>query len=140
MQEGQNTKTIQDMYAAFGRGDIQAVLALASEDIVWKPVHGAASYVPTAGERRGKAAVADFFKTLAESIDFQEFQPKQFVAQGDTVVVLGSYTATAKSTGRQFRSEWTMVFTLKNAKVVEFREYADSAAINASFQGAAARV
>jgi uncharacterized protein len=139
MQE-ENTKTIQDMYAAFGRGDIQTLLAVMSEDIVWKPVLGAASYVPTAGERRGKAAVADFFKTLAQSIDFQEFQPKQFVAQDDTVVALGSYAATAKATGRPFKSEWTMVFTFKNGKVVEFKEYADSAAINASFQGAATRV
>ena len=139
MQEAQNTKAIQDMYGAFGRGDVQALLALVDESIVWKPILGAASYVPTAGERRGKAAVADFFKTLSETIAFQEFQPKQFVAQGDTVVALGSYAATAKATGRPFRSEWTMVFTLKNGKVVEFREYADSAAINASFQGAAAR-
>ena len=140
MQEAQNTKMIQDMYAAFGRGDTQGVLSHIDEQVVWRPVMGTASYVPTAGERRGKPAVTEFFKILGETVAFQEFQPKQFVAQGDTVVALGSYTATAKSTGRQFRSEWTMVFTLKNGKVVEFKEYADSAAINASFQGAAARV
>ena len=140
MQEDQNTKTIQDMYAAFGRADAQGVLSHIDEQVVWRPIMGAASFVPTAGERRGKAAVGEFFKTLAETIAFQEFQPKQFVAQGDTVVALGTYKATAKATGRPFTSEWTMVFTLKNGKVVEFKEYADTAAINASFQGAAARV
>jgi len=140
MQEAENSKTIQDMYAAFSRGDIQGVLAHIDEQVVWRPVLGTASYVPTAGERRGKVAVAEFFKILGETVAFQEFQAKQFVAQGDTVVALGHYAATAKTTGRPFKSEFTMVFTLKNRKVVEFKEFADSAAINASFQNASARV
>src|SRR6266852_2694848 len=101
MQETQNTKTVQDMYAAFGRGDAQGLLAHVDEQVIWKPIMGAASFVPTAGERRGKTAVAEFFQILGETIAFQDFQPKQFVAQGDTVVALGSYAATAKATGRQ---------------------------------------
>jgi ketosteroid isomerase-like protein len=140
MQENQNTKTVQDIYAAFGKGDIASVLAAMDEQIVWKPVMGAASYVPTAGERRGKAAVGEFFRILGDTVAFQEFQPQEFIAQGDTVVALGRYTGASKAGGPQFSGQWAMVFGFRNGKIVEFREYADTASLNAAFQGAAARV
>src|SRR4051812_6040717 len=103
MQESQNTMIVQNIYAAFGRGDLPVLLDALDEQILWRPVLGAASYVPTAGERRGKAAVAEFFKILNETIAFEDFQPKEFVAQGDQVVAIGQYTGRAKATGRQFR-------------------------------------
>jgi ketosteroid isomerase-like protein len=61
MQEAQNTKVAQEAYAAFGRGDVQSILDRLADDVIWKPVYGAAAYVPTSGERRGKPAVATFF-------------------------------------------------------------------------------
>jgi uncharacterized protein len=133
MQEAQNTKVVQDAYAAFGRADIPRVLGYMSEDFLWRPVTGAAAYVPFAGERRGKPAVAEFFKKVAESEDFEQFEPREFVAQGDKVVALGHYRAKSRTTGRTFESDFVMVFTLEGGKVTSFQEFSDSAAINASF-------
>ncbi len=93
MQEAQNTKIVQDAYDAFGRGDVQTLLGYFDEAILWKPVHGAARHVPTAGERRGKAAVGEFFKIVSEQVNFLRFEPKEFVAQGDKVVAIGHYVA-----------------------------------------------
>lgn len=137
MQEAQNTKVVQDAYAAFGRGDIPALLSTLADDIVWTGVYGTGPHVPTAGERRGKAAVAEFFKQVAENITFSRFEPKEFVATGDKVVALGHYTATTP-TKRGFDSDFAMVFTLRNGKVVRFQEFCDSAAINAAYDGRAA--
>ena len=94
MEEARNTAVIQEAYAAFGRGDIQTLLSTLADDIVWMGVYGAGSHVPTAGERRGKAAVAEFFKQVAENVNFSRFEPKEFIATGDKVVALGYYTAT----------------------------------------------
>ena len=133
MQEAQNTKVIQDAYAAFGRGDIPALLGYMTDDIHWKPVTGAAHSVPFSGERRGKAGVADFFKQVADSEDFEQFEPREFIAQGNTVVALGHYRAKAKATGRTVDSDFVMVFRLENGKVKAFQEFLDSAALNAAF-------
>ena len=116
MQEAQNTRIVQDMFAAFGRGDAQALVAAVDDQVVWRPVIGAAPYVATAGERRGKAGVGEFFRVLGETLTFNEFTPKEFVAQGDKVVAIGTYTGTPKATGRQFEGEWTMVFTSETAR------------------------
>ncbi|HEY7499141.1 MAG TPA: nuclear transport factor 2 family protein [Vicinamibacterales bacterium] len=132
MNEAQNTKVVQDAYAAFLKQDLHALLALMDEQIVWKPVTGAGRHVPTAGERRGVGAVAEFFKIVAQVYQFSRFEPQQFIAQGDTVVTLGHYTATT-STGGSMDSDFVMIFTIRGGKIVQFQEFLDSAALNAAF-------
>jgi ketosteroid isomerase-like protein len=132
MPEAQNTKVVQDAYAAFARSDIQTLLTYVADDIVWVGVYGAESHVPTSGERRGKAAVAEFFKQVAANVNFSRFEPKEFVATGDKVVALGHYTATTPLK-KGFDSDFAMVFTLRNGKVTHFQEFCNSAAINAAY-------
>ena len=131
--ESQNTQIVQDAYAAFLRGDVASLLGLMSDDIVWEPVLGTASHVPFAGKRQGKPAVAEFFQLVATTEDFTQFEPREFIAQGDTVVAIGHYRSTTKPAGKTFDADFAMVFTLKDGKVVRFREFTDSAAVNAAF-------
>ncbi len=42
MSEAQNTKVVQEAYAAFSRGDIPTLLGFMTDDIHWQPVIGAA--------------------------------------------------------------------------------------------------
>jgi ketosteroid isomerase-like protein len=132
MQETQNTKVVQDAYAAFGRGDVESIVGLLSDNVVWKGVYGAAPHVPTAGERRGKAAVREFFKLVAEHVSFSSFEPNEFVATGNKVVALGHYTAKTPI-GKSFDADFAMVFTVENGKVTAFQEFTDSAAINGAY-------
>ena len=133
MQEAQNVSVVQDAYAAFGRSDIPALLGYMTDDIHWQPVIGTAKHVPFSGDRQGKASVAEFFRQVAESEDFEQFEPREFIAQGDKVVAIGHYRAQTKATGRTFESDFVMVFTLRDGKVAGFQEFTDSAAINAAF-------
>lgn len=132
MREAQNTKVVQDAYAAFGHGDIQTLLTYFADDIVWTAVYGTGSHVPTSGERRGKTAVAEFLKQVADNVHFSRFEPKEFVATGDKVVALGHYMATTPIK-KGFDSDFAMVFTLRNGKVTHFQEFCNSAAINAAY-------
>ena len=70
MGEAQSVTVVQNAYAAFGRGDIATLLSYMSDDFTWQPVIGTAKHVPFSGERKGKAAVGEFFKEVAESEDF----------------------------------------------------------------------
>ncbi len=133
MLEQQNTKLIQDAYAAFGRGDIPTLLGYLDDSIVWSAIHGASPAMPTSGVWQGKTRVAEFFQKLAGEQTFHAFEPREFIAQGDTVVVLGHYESTFTHNGKKFASDWVMVFTVSNGKITRFREYADSAALNAAF-------
>jgi ketosteroid isomerase-like protein len=133
MTEPDNIKAVQSAYAAFGRGDVPAILAMMSDDVDWQAVVGVEPKVPTGGLRHGRSGVAEFFRQLGENLDFQQFEPREFLAHGDKVVTLGHFRAAVKSTGRSFSTDWVMVFSFHGDKVVRFREYVDAAAINAAF-------
>jgi uncharacterized protein len=139
MLEADNTKVVKEAYAAFGRGDIPALLKTLDDKVTWKAVTGAGPQVPFAGERHGKASVAEFFRLLAEVQTFEQFEPREFIAQGNKVVTLGHYKGMPKGTSKLFESDFVMVFTLREGKVVHFQEFTDSAGVNAAWEGIRAR-
>jgi ketosteroid isomerase-like protein len=138
MSEAGNTQVVKDAYAAFQRGDVNAILALLDENVEWEAVKGAEGVAPHAGVRRGRAAVGEFFATVGSTLDFHVFDPQEFVAQGDAVVAVGAYKATVKATRRSVSSDWVMVFTIRNGQITRFREFTDSAALIRGYLGAAA--
>jgi len=127
-----NTETIQKAYECFGKADIPGLLELFSDDISWTiPEIDNAAF---AGARNGKAAVAEFFTQLNEGEDITHFAPKEFIAENDRVVVLGETTATVRSTGKTYSTDWVHVFTVADGKVTSFLEFFDNAAATRAFQ------
>ena len=129
-----NIAVVQDLYAAFGRGDVATILDGLAPDVDWCSV-GRASDFPAFGPRSGHAAVADFFKTVAENETFSEFLPQEFHASGDKVFVTGRYSLTMTKTGRPATCEWVHVFTLRDGKVARWREHTDTAQFAAVWHG-----
>ena len=121
-----HVEVVRGTYEAFGRGDIPALLELLTEDVEWT-LQGPPE-IPFAGTARGRAAVAAFFARVAETIEFLRFEPRQFVARGDTVVVLGYERNRIKSTGRTFEQEWAHTYTLRDGKIARGRFFEDTAA------------
>lgn len=134
MNETDNIELVKDAYQKFGSGDIEGLLNHLSDDVDWKTpnVEGA----DFTGERKGREAVGEFFSLLADAEEFSKFEPTEFIAQGDRVVVLGNSNATIKSTGRSAESDWVHVFKISDGKVTSFHEFFDSAAIERAYQKA----
>ena len=131
---GQNVDVVQRTYEAVGRGDIPALLDLLTDDVEWT-LQGP-SVVPFAGTRRGREGVAEFFSLVGETLEFEQFEPREFVAQGDTVVVLGFERNLIKPTGRTFEQEWAHVYTLRDGKIAKVRCFEDTAAYVVAFDAA----
>ena len=137
MSEQQNVEIVRRGYEAFGRGDIDALLNLLDENVEWTTP--GPSDLPTAGQRRGREQVRQFFGALMETFEIQQFVPQTFVAQGDHVIVLGSDTATVKASGKDVAESWAHAFVVRNGTIVAFQEYLDTAASVAELHAAAAR-
>jgi ketosteroid isomerase-like protein len=139
MNEQANIETVQEAYGAFARGDIEGVLATLTEDVVWK-MPGEPG-IPFAGTRHGQSGVGEFFRLLNVTDEVLQFEPREFFAKGDKVVVLGLYRARARATGKIIDYEWAQVFTLQNGKISGWAEFCDTAAIAAAYilQSTAAR-
>ena len=126
MEASTNVAVVRQVYEALGRGDVPAVLELLSEDVEW--VYQGPSTIPFAGTRHGRDGVGEFFSLLGETLEFEQFEPREFVAQDDRVVVVGFERNLIKSTGRTFEQEWVHDFTLKEGKVSKVRSFEDTAA------------
>jgi len=132
MSAEENVQTAKEGYAAFGRGDVPAILELLTDDIEWiEP--GPADVIPAAGTYRGKEEVAGFFATLGENAEIHKFEPHEFIAQGDHVVVLIHSESTVKRTGRKVTDHLAHVWTFKGAKLARFEVFSDTAAIVAAY-------
>ena len=129
-----NLDVIRRGYYAFGRGDINTLLESFDEQVSW--VTPGPPELATSGRRTGRQEVAEFFVSVNELFDIQRFEPKDFLAQGDRVVVVGSETARARSTGNVIELDWVHVFTMRNGKVVAFQEFFDTAAVVAALSAA----
>jgi ketosteroid isomerase-like protein len=138
MSEQDNIQIVKEAYAAFKSGDIQAVLDKLSDDVVWS-LPGPTDILPVSGERRGREQVGQFFSALDENQEARQFEPQEFVAQGEKVVVLGQYRWLVKKTGREFASDWAHVFTVRDGKVVGFQEYYDTNVCVEAYRSAAAQ-
>jgi uncharacterized protein len=128
MQE--NVQIAKDTFAAIGRGDMQGLLALFAEGIEWT-IPGE---WPLAGTHRGHAGVADLFQKAFEMVEFSFLEAREFVAQGDRVLVAGLSRARVKATNRTFEDHWVFAFTIRNGKVTNIREYIDTLAVARGFE------
>src|SRR5438270_8720930 len=105
-----NVAVVQQAYEDFVRGDIPAVLEALTEDVQWT-MQGP-SVIPFAGTFRGREGIAQFFSLLFETLEFEQFEPRKFIGQGDTVVVVGYERDVVKQTGRGFEGQWAHIYTL----------------------------
>jgi ketosteroid isomerase-like protein len=98
-----NVESVQALYDAFGRGDTASILDQLADDVQWDqetPSYGIRIYEPGSG----KDHVKRFFEAVADDIEFQKFQPMNFLTGGDQVAVTIDIEATVKPTGKSFKA------------------------------------
>jgi ketosteroid isomerase-like protein len=122
----ENVQIVKDFFAAIGRGDTQALLALSADDIEWiVPGEG----WPLAGTHRGHAGLADLLQTASKELETSFPVPPEYVAQGDRVLVVGSAEGTIKATGKALEDNWVFAITVRDGKLTNIREYIDTQAL-----------
>ncbi len=126
MNEQENTKLVQRTYELFKSGDIETLLNMYSDDIVWQLPE--MENVPFGGKRSGRENVGEFFSVVNDSLEVLQNEPTEFIAQGDKVVVLGHHSWRVKATGREVSSDFAHIHTVKDGKITSFHEYMDTAA------------
>jgi uncharacterized protein len=119
---GVNSKVVETAYAAFGRGDIPAIIEMLSDDVDWR----SPETLPHGGAFQGKGGVMKFFEGIGAAWD------TDFGIDIDIVDDLGADAGIGVVRGRGTlrgggRAEYNAVhiFTVRDGKIVRFREYVD---------------
>lgn len=127
-----NIAQTQKLFEAFGNGDIPGILELVEDDIRIE-FYGPSDVIPYAGSYDGKGEAQTFFETVLSSVEIHQFEPMEFLADKDKVVVTGHLNLTAKSTGRSIDSDFVHVITMRNGRWLKFRDFMDTAVATAAF-------
>ncbi len=124
-----NVRVVEDVYAAFGRGDVPAVLGAFDPKIEWREAEGN-PYSPSGEPWIGPAAVVEnLFLKLASDWDRFTVHPEQFHDAGGTVVVEARYTGTHKPTRKSLDCQACHVWKIRSGKITSFQQYVDTAAM-----------
>jgi uncharacterized protein len=116
--EETNAALIISAYEAFGRGDIQSVLTIPTEDILWHvPGRG-----PLSRDCCGPDEVLGFFDHFMRLSDGTfRVQINEVFAKGDRVVIL--CTESARRGGRNWSTPQVHLWTIKDGRASAFRQY-----------------
>jgi ketosteroid isomerase-like protein len=122
-----NGSLLRNLYDAFARGDIPAVLGAMRPDIHWHQAEGN-PYRPTGEPWVGPDAVLhELFLKLGAEWDGFSIQTKAFHDAGDSVIVEARYSGTYRPTGKSMDAQVCHVWDVRDGKVSRFQQYVDTA-------------
>jgi len=122
---GQNVEVIKGLYAAFGRGDVAAVLGAFDANIQWKEAEGV-RYADGNPYRDPMAVAEGVFMRIMADVDNFTVTPEQFLEGGDGVLAEGRYRGKVKATGKPIYAQFAHVWRLRDGKIVGFQQYTDT--------------
>ena len=128
MDEQANLQTVQGFYRTVNDGDLAATLKLIADDLDWKDVGADKDIYFWSTPVHGREEFERYGQALFEALEFQAFQPDEFIVGRDTVVVLAHERCLVRATGRVVEANWAQIFTLRDGLICKFREYSDTAA------------
>jgi len=133
MNEQENVALVKRALAAFGGGDLQTFLNFFSDDA---ELHHPMSTViwPWAGTQHGHARIEEAAAGVTAVLEFEQFEPREFIAQGNKVVVLVFERVRSKATGRVVDNDYVHVYTVRDGKIVQFYVYEDTAPVIAAIR------
>ena len=116
-----NVQLIESAYAAFGRGDLPAVLAMLADDVEWE----SPETLPQGGRFKGRDGVGQFFAGIGAGWSDLALDVESVSDAGtDSVVGVVQAKGTLRDGGASGYGA-THVFTVRDGKVSRFREYTD---------------
>ena len=118
---GARAQLVQEAYAAFGRGDIPAILGMLDEGVEWT----APEVLPQGGTFKSREEVGRFFAGVDAAWERLDVAPEASGEVGDDLVVaVVRLDGTRRGGGP---SGWgaVHVWDVRDGRVTRFREYTD---------------
>jgi uncharacterized protein len=133
MSADANIKTIAELYQAFGRGDVAAILDAVTDDVDWA-AEAASPTAPWYGVRRGKGAVSEFFTAFGSAMEIEEFTPLTFAANDTDVLTVVRCRTKSRRTGKSAAMDLHHLFRFRDGKIAYYRGTEDTAQTEAALR------
>jgi ketosteroid isomerase-like protein len=119
-----NKEIVEDVYASFSTGDVPAVLGAMAPDMEWINAEG---FPLLDGPVIGPQAILDEeFMHLGDIGDEFMVFPRTIVAEGNTVMMDGTYRWKHKVSGEPAEVKCAHVSTLTDGRLTAFQQHVDT--------------
>jgi uncharacterized protein len=126
MSDDVKIRAITQVYEAFGRGEVAAILDAVTDDVDWA-AEATSAAAPWYGVRHGKDGVAEFFAAFGSAMEVEEFTPVSFAANDTDVHTVVRFRARSRSTGRTAAMDLHHFFVFRDGKIAYYRGTEDTA-------------
>ena len=117
---------VKEMYAAFGRGDVETILNHTTADVSWE--FEAPAALSWSGIRKGRSEAMGFFAGIAAEQENPVLKMTDFFSTVDTVAAFGRYDATVKAPGKRVSTPVAHYFKFRDGKVSRYVNIINSGA------------
>lgn len=126
--------TVMAFMGAMGSGDMDTVIALMDDDMVWHN-EGDGS-IPWIGPWNGKEEILTFLGIFGQNFQTTKWENKDVLASGDTVAIFGDMNGITTHSGKEI-GEFTFALRAKvrDGKVVLWNWFEDSYALSQAYNG-----
>ena len=129
-----DVNVIEEIYGAFTRGDVAAVLGRMNENARWD-FNVARSDVPWHRPATGRAEIEGFLATFVAHVTLTAFEPRRFIGSADEVIVDVRVAYLVKKTGRLVDIQQLHWWSLADGLVTRLRHFEDTAHVIAAWRG-----
>ena len=134
MGNSRHVEVVKELYGAFQKADVDALLQLLTDDVVFTIPEMPG--VPLGTSYQGKQGVTQFLMDRVPVIRYTAFDPQRYFSDQETVLVLGETAGVVLKTGRTFRYKWVQLFEFApNGLIQRFHEFLDTSVLVRAFAG-----
>lgn len=123
-----NIEAIQRSYAGFRDRDIEGILSAMHADVEWVHPEGMAVY-GLGGTKRGHAGIKEFLARVPAVLGGMRLEPREFIEQGDRVVVFGTRAVTSRR-GTTVTLDFVHSWTMREGKATRMEDIFDTVAFH----------
>ena len=131
MSETRNVELLRQGYKLWNDSKADSVghwLNLVADDVKWTSLANGAAGMEFTAACGCKADVRRYFSELGKHWEMLHYTVEEFIAQGDRVVVLARCGWRNRDTGAAVETPKADILRMKDAKIVEYFEFYDTAA------------
>jgi uncharacterized protein len=116
-----NLATLEALYEAINRADLESILRLQAEDVVWD---GPQAFPDLAGPHHGHDGVRAYARAITDAWEEFTVCPERFVDLGERVLVMTREQGRGRASGIEVQSRPTAhLWTLRDGRVARFEVF-----------------
>ena len=134
MSAQENKQLIQKILNDYIEGNAETFLNALAEDVVFETARYPQDILKIKGPYCGKESVLEFFGLVVQYFETLAFEPREYIAEDDKVVVLMYGKDRVKATGKEIEQDFVQIWTVRDGKIVQCKLVEDTYAILEAFK------